>query len=159
MNGSIELHSPSKYGNVSPKGSAQKEVNNLHDTTIYTFFNRYIFVRLLLFLLTSFLIIICILYAIGQLSQLRIQDFICENKTIDQIYKHSKENNLPHGTTNGCWISKGIKANSDILFQTRSYKSTDIDNATNGDYIRFILFIIAAFFFIEIHTQQQCIDF
>ena len=89
--------------------------------------------------------IITILYGIGQVTQLRIQDFICENKTIDVIYKHSKENNLPKGTTSGCWISKGLKANSDILFQTRSYTSTDED-ADFDDYVKFMFFIMAAMF-------------
>eukprot|EP01083_Nonionella_stella_P243848 849302_1 len=109
------------------------------------FFNRYILIRLLLTLLTLLMMLLCILYAIGQITTLTIPDFICVNKTIEEIRKHSQEYNLPHGTTSGCWTSKGVKANQDLLFQNRAYKSSWIDVKENPqDIIKCSLFICTA---------------
>eukprot|EP01083_Nonionella_stella_P053785 142145_1 len=115
------------------------------DSGDIVFFNRYILIRLLLTLLTLLMMLLCILYAIGQITTLTIPDFICVNKTIEEIRKHSQEYNLPHGTTSGCWTSKGVKANQDLLFQNRAYKSSWIDVKENPqDIIKCSLFICTA---------------
>ena len=72
------------------------------------FFNRYVLLRIILIIITLLLILISILYAIGQITTLELTEFICsENKTLDQIYEHSKENNLPHGTESECYTNRG----------------------------------------------------
>eukprot|EP01083_Nonionella_stella_P078291 214153_1 len=107
------------------------------------FFNRYILIRLLLALLTLLMLLLCLVYAIGQVTTLTIQDFICTNKPIAQIRHHSQEFNLPHGTTSGCWTSKGVKANQDLLFQNRAYQST-LSIESLQHIVMFSLFVCAA---------------
>eukprot|EP01083_Nonionella_stella_P183440 662958_1 len=108
------------------------------------FFNRYILIRLLLTLLTLLMMFLCILYAIGQITTLNIQEFICANKPIEEIRQHSQIYNLPHGTTSGCWTSKGVKANQDLLFQNRAYRSQWIEKQSPQDIIKFSLFLCTA---------------
>eukprot|EP01083_Nonionella_stella_P243849 849304_1 len=115
------------------------------DSGDIVFFNRYILIRLLLALLTPFMMLLCVLYAIGQITTLQIPEFLCTNRKIEEIRQHSRDNNLPHGTTSGCWTSKGVKPNPDLLFQNRAYDSqwSDLEESPQ-DIIKCGLFICTA---------------
>ena len=57
-------------------------------------------------ILCIFLGIVCILYGLGQITDLQLNNYWCEKKDLQTIYQHSLENNLNEGTTEGCWKSK-----------------------------------------------------
>ena len=63
--------------------------------------NIYVIERFLLFIICVILIILCILYGIGQISKLQLKNYFCENKTLEEIYEHSQKFNLTGGTTQG----------------------------------------------------------
>ena len=60
----------------------------------------------LIVILCGFLTFISILYAFGQITELEPSNYFCEQKTLTEIYTHSIENDLNHGTNEGCWKYK-----------------------------------------------------
>ena len=95
---------------------------NLRLICSFDFWNNvYLIQRFLLFLLCIILIILSTFYAFGQITKLSLENYFCENKSLEEIYQHSREFNLTKGTTNGCWHSKGIVVNEDALYSNDAY--------------------------------------
>ena len=71
------------------------------------------FVIFVMFICISiFLGFICILYGFGQITQIILSNYWCERRDLDEIYEHSYENDLNHGTSEGCWKSKQFTVTS-----------------------------------------------
>ena len=67
-------------------------------------------------LLCSFLSMICIIYGLGQITQLQLANYWCTRKDLDTIYQHSYKYNLNEGTDSGCWKSKQFTVTLSCLF-------------------------------------------
>ena len=83
--------------------------------------NVHLIQRFLLFFVCIILIILSTFYAIGQITKLSLENYFCENKTLEEIYQHSREYNLTEGTRTGCWHSKGIIVNEDALYSSDAF--------------------------------------
>ena len=68
--------------------------------------NKYFIISVFVYILCLFMSFICILYGLGQIRELELTNYWCHKKDLETIYKHSWENNLNHGTNDGCWKSK-----------------------------------------------------
>ena len=62
--------------------------------------------RIITFFVTIFLWLLSVLYTHAQVLQLKLSNYWCPIRTIDEIHQNSVRNNLPFGTEDNCWISK-----------------------------------------------------
>ena len=103
--------------------------------------NRRVILRILLIFLSIFLLICCVFYALGEITELVLTDFFCPTKELEVIRKHSKQINSAYGDYDDCWVSKGLKVNNQNLYSINSYDLKYSDN--NGIAIfKCILFSI-----------------
>ena len=76
----------------------------------------------------------------GQVTDLELAAFLCDHKSLDEIRQHSIVRDSAFGDLNGCWISKGLKTNDDILY---SVKALDLIYLEDGASIfKCVLFSI-----------------
>lgn len=62
--------------------------------------------RIIVFLITTFLSFLSLLYTIGQNLCLHLANYWCTQYPLEDIRQHSIDNNLPHGDTSSeCWES------------------------------------------------------
>ena len=85
------------------------------------FCNSDFFVFLIVFGICIFLGFVCILYGFGQVTQLVLSNYWCQNKTVDEIHAHSIEYGLNEGTDEGCWKSKQLTVN---IYRIECFKNT-----------------------------------
>ena len=72
------------------------------------FKNQYFYSRIIMILLTSFIAIVCVFYAIGQRLSLILDNYWCNPVTLDEIRQHSIDNNLQRGDDGSCWSTKQL---------------------------------------------------
>ena len=80
------------------------------------FKNQYFYSRIIMILLSIFITIVCIFYAIGQRLSLILDNYWCHTTTIEDIRQHSIDNELPHGERDSCWAIKQTAVSLDICF-------------------------------------------
>ena len=64
--------------------------------------------RIIMIFITVLIMILCILYAIGQVLILTLDAYWCQRKDLEVIRKHSRENGYQRGNADGCWSSKQV---------------------------------------------------
>ena len=114
---------------------------------IIQFCNADFFVFVLVFCVCMCLGFVCILYGFGQITQLILSNYWCEKKQLNEIYQHSQQFNLNHGTNDGCWKSKQFTVDTYALFQSSSVYSTESDFST-VNVCRCIIWLLASVSFI-----------
>ena len=85
------------------------------------------------------LIFVFLLYGIGQVTSLKIENFFCDSKTMDEIHEHSRMFNATEGIDEGCWKSKGNSIDEKLLFSVNAY--TTEYNGTTWNIIKAVTFI------------------
>ena len=108
------------------------------------FCNVFLVVLIIFYVFMVMLMFVFVLYGLGQITILVIQDFFCENKSISDIHKHSREHNLERGTSIGCWKSKGNNIDEELLFSIDAY-STEYDNSA-FNIIKSLIFLCMSMF-------------
>eukprot|EP01084_Bolivina_argentea_P134262 236853_1 len=83
--------------------------------------SKFFLMRIMIILLTMFMLILSISYTISQILTLQLSDYFCDPTTLEQIKQHSIENNLPHGQADSCWVLKDIPVDDKLLWSTKSY--------------------------------------
>eukprot|EP01084_Bolivina_argentea_P134263 236855_1 len=83
--------------------------------------SKFFLMRIMIILLTMFMLILSISYTISQILTLQLSDYFCDPTTLEQIKQHSIENNLPKGDLHSCWKLKDTSVDSNLLWSTRSY--------------------------------------
>ena len=69
-------------------------------------FNIHFGIIIFTIVLCIFLSCVCSFYGYGQITSLSLNNYWCEKKSLTEIYQHSYDYNLSHGTNDGCWKSK-----------------------------------------------------
>ena len=107
--------------------------------------NRYNILRFITLIINLFFIFVCILYGYGQITTLKLDDYFCRQKTLQEINIHSIENNLNEGTDDGCWTTSNNKVDENKLYNAGSsiaYKS--VFSFTVINIVKCVLFMIIA---------------
>ena len=120
--------------------------SNWKNLLVIHFFNTDSVVFLIVFCVCIFLSFICILYGFGQMTQLILSNYFCQKKSLEEIYQHSIEYNLNHGTDDGCWKAKQFTVDEAALFDSISAYDTTAD-FTFFNIIRCIVWLIYALWF------------
>eukprot|EP01084_Bolivina_argentea_P259077 437024_1 len=67
--------------------------------------NHYNILRIIMLLMTLISFFITLLYGVGQILTLKLDDYFCEPKTLSEIHQHSSQNNLNEGDLGSCWTT------------------------------------------------------
>ena len=111
---------------ISP-ASSKPDVNNNIPNIIKTPYvpsilslinNNTFWARIFIIFITIFLCCISTCYTIRQILSLTINKYWCEHKSLEEIRQHSKQNNLPHGSSS-CWSAKDFTVQ--LLYLDTSY--------------------------------------
>eukprot|EP01083_Nonionella_stella_P009433 27193_1 len=85
--------------------------------------NKYNIFRMIMLCVIVIFIIVCVLYAIGQLSRLELDDYMCDNEhmDIDSIHAYNKENGNVKGELLSCYTTE-----KGIINEAKLYEHKDI---------------------------------
>ena len=79
--------------------------------------------RIITLFVTIFLWFLTILYSYAQILQLKLTDYWCDRRTIDEIHQHSLKYNLNYGMVDDrCWMSKEVSVTSSFRSITNIFK-------------------------------------
>ena len=78
------------------------------------FGNRLFNARILIFLITIFLLLLSLCYTFGQILSVEISNFWCPRVTLSEVRTHSKEMNSNEGVSNSCWNTKKNTVNFNL---------------------------------------------
>ena len=97
---------PSTTTNISQINTAKEEPINttypIHDLIT----NQYIYSRIIMILLTIFITIVSIFYAIAEGLSLTLDNYLCDSKTLKEVRQNSIKEKLPKGDAASCWATK-----------------------------------------------------
>ena len=79
--------------------------------------NRFNWLRLIVLVISFILLFICILYCVGSVLTLELDDFWCDDYSWRQIINYNKLNNQSQGV-GGCYISQKLSVDDTKLFAT-----------------------------------------
>ena len=111
---STDLRSPNIDNIMSERQSLKPAMNNHILNTIKTPYipsmlsfinNKTFWARIFIMFITIFICWLSSCYTIKQILSLTISKYWCDYKSLQEIRQHSKQNNLPHGSTS-CWSAK-----------------------------------------------------
>lgn len=117
--------------------------HELYSSILYC--NIYFVLRIFLLLVSLMLLFLCIIYGIGQITKLDLANYFCQTNSLDSIYKHSQNYNLTNGTSDECFVSKGLIVDNDLLFSAQAYQATSDFLTIN--IVKFVLFCIGSLWF------------
>ena len=81
------------------------------------FSNKYNSLRFLVLLITLILLFISLLYGIGSIHTLTLQDFFCDDYQWSQVVEYNRLQNSSNGV-GGCYTSTRVEVNDNVLFET-----------------------------------------
>ena len=116
--------------------------------------NKYNSLRFLVLLITLILLFISLLYGIGSIHTLTLQDFFCDDYQWSQVVEYNRAQNSSGGVA-GCYVSTRVEVNDDVLFETDINKNALIvtqDIHTWSIFralLFFIIIIILTFLFVK----------
>ena len=77
--------------------------------------NELFIARIIIFLITIFLLLLSLCYTFGQILSVEIADFWCQRVTLSEVRTHSKEINSNEGDGHSCWTTKSNIVNFNLF--------------------------------------------
>ena len=76
--------------------------------------NELFYSRIIIFLITIFLLSLSICYTLGQILTVELSNFWCDKVTLEEVRAHSRQINSNKGVERSCWSSKQNAVNFQI---------------------------------------------
>ena len=99
-----------------------KSCNLLRLLTKEYLLNKYNLLRFVVLIVALILLFVCILYGIGSVITLELQDFWCTKYTWDEVTQYNRANNHSLGVNN-CHVSDKLRVDEEKVFGTGAGKS------------------------------------
>eukprot|EP01084_Bolivina_argentea_P236900 398272_1 len=152
-----------RHESISVNNRRNSVSSKISSSTRYCNSNNYNILRILMFLMTMLTFCVTLLYAIGQLLTLKLDDYFCSPKTLDEIHKHSIENNLNEGEPRSCWTTNHYESDQEKTFNagymTAYVAELDLSSANIFYCIMFLLislYLLILFMYFIIAFINDC---
>ena len=139
---------PSNDNGVINRKKYKVDIDSIHKA----FYCRYssLFLWIFLVILNVLCIFLCIIYSVGQLQELTLNDFFCNPILINDIYNINKILGYKYGNLmNTCQRSKGIIVDNDLLFKPDAY-TVSYNDASKFRVASCVLFGLSGLVFVLI---------
>ena len=122
--------------------------------------NRFNWLRLITLLITFILLFVCILYCVGSLLTLELDDFWCDKYSWNEIHNYNKEKNESMGA-GGCYVAGRIAFDETKLFATNSEENALVvaPNINFACIIKSLVFGIISFALLSIIIKYILVCF
>eukprot|EP01083_Nonionella_stella_P084950 235247_1 len=108
--------------------------------------NELFYARIIVLLVTIFLLLVSILYAIGQVTSLQISNYWCDSYTLEEVHQHSRDVGANRGWFNSCWRTKINQVDPVALWTDKVY--TQKPDQSLASTIKCLGFMVLALLFL-----------